>query len=242
MLKPQKTQGHMGTLLATYRGPKPGDFPLGSAESRAAARAMLDETRKLSPYEKDCLLISQSETWLTSGTDPNWRDLEDTPFYKRGRELEDALYGPIIPYHLDTKAQRQTWASIAFERIHRREPIAGETLRYEEVEKALPAARYKVFFKACGEAWERRLPNLTFPFRFEDGKLFRRVRNDGRTITWEEETDIQPRWKWYGIEADAVGGWQAAPKPPDPPGVRAVVFVESPDMKHATKPLSPATP
>jgi hypothetical protein len=174
---------------------------------------------------------------MTSGTDPSWGALEGTPFYKRGREIEDAMYGPIIPYHEDAKAQRQTSASIAFERIHKREPVTGDTLRYQEVEKALPAARYKVFFKASEEAWKRRLPSLTFPFKFEDGKLFRRVRHDGRTITWEEITDIHPRWKWYSIEADAVGGWQGAPKPPEPPRVRAVVFVESPGMKHVTKPL-----
>ena len=37
-------------LPATNLGPKPGDFPVGSAESRAAARAMCD--RKQSTCEK----------------------------------------------------------------------------------------------------------------------------------------------------------------------------------------------
>ena len=36
------SQGNGRGLAATCSGPKPGDFPLGSLESRAAARAMLD--------------------------------------------------------------------------------------------------------------------------------------------------------------------------------------------------------
>jgi len=36
------TQGDGRSLPATHSGPKPGDFPIGSLESRAAARSMLD--------------------------------------------------------------------------------------------------------------------------------------------------------------------------------------------------------
>jgi hypothetical protein len=35
-------QGDGRRLPATHSGPKPGDFPIGSLESRAAARSMLD--------------------------------------------------------------------------------------------------------------------------------------------------------------------------------------------------------
>ncbi len=199
-------------------------------------RSMLNQVQKLSPYDEDCLLIAHSERFLTAGMCPNYKDVENTPFHKRGWELEEMLYGPIIPYHVDTKAQRRTWASIAFEEIHHREPVVGDVLRYGEVEGALPAKRYKLLFEAYEKAWKRRLPDLTLPFKFEDGKLFKRVREDGGTITWEEDADIQPRQKWYYIEAEALGTW-SAPKPPDPPSIRAVMFVESPDMKHRTKPL-----
>jgi hypothetical protein len=37
-------QGDRRSLPATHSGPKPGDFPIGSLQSRAAARSMLDST------------------------------------------------------------------------------------------------------------------------------------------------------------------------------------------------------
>lgn len=46
---------HNPNLPATVSGPKPGDFPLGSAKSRAAARAIIDnhtaEQRKIEAAE-----------------------------------------------------------------------------------------------------------------------------------------------------------------------------------------------
>lgn len=41
-MKPVDSQGDGRPLPATHLGPKPGDFPIGSLESRAAARSMLD--------------------------------------------------------------------------------------------------------------------------------------------------------------------------------------------------------
>ena len=43
-------------LTATHLGPKPADFPLGSVESRAAARAMVQQLAKEVPQEGDILL------------------------------------------------------------------------------------------------------------------------------------------------------------------------------------------
>jgi hypothetical protein len=234
--KGMKTKDRTNIQAATVSGVRAGDFPLGSPESRAAARAMLSRFQKLSQYDADCLRVYQVTGWLTAGMNPNYHDVEHTAFYKRGSELHDMLYGPVIPYHLNAKAQRANRASIAFESIHGREPVVGDILRYEEVERANSPELYESVVKDFEKAWKRRLPDLRFPFRCEDGKLYRRCRGHGVTATWEEDQEIQARWRWYGIEAEAVGMW-SVPRPPDPPGVRAVVFIESPDLKHRTKPL-----
>lgn len=41
MANPLKVQHYLGPVPATVLGPKPGDFPVGSLQSRAAARALL---------------------------------------------------------------------------------------------------------------------------------------------------------------------------------------------------------
>lgn len=47
-----------------------------------------------------------------------------------------------------------------------------------------------LFFNTFSEAWQRQLPFLTCPLKFEDGKLFCRV-TIGDDKRWEEKTDIQ---------------------------------------------------
>ncbi len=64
---------------------------------------------------------------------PSCHDIEATAAYKRGRELRNVLYGPIIPAHLDEHIKRYTRASGEFELVFGREPKAGDMLRYEEV-------------------------------------------------------------------------------------------------------------
>ena len=50
------SQGNGRGLAATCSGPKPSDFPLGSLESRAAARSMLDGLAG-----KDCICFPPDE-------------------------------------------------------------------------------------------------------------------------------------------------------------------------------------
>jgi hypothetical protein len=49
-------ENHDG-LGATDSAPQPGDFFLGSVESRAAARGKLMRMQDLNPYDTDCLVI-----------------------------------------------------------------------------------------------------------------------------------------------------------------------------------------
>lgn len=65
-------------LPATNPGLKPGDFPLGSALSRAAARLLMKERRDT---RKRVTLITNVRLWDGNENEPNvelWRDCGDT--------------------------------------------------------------------------------------------------------------------------------------------------------------------
>ena len=63
------------------------------------------------------------------------------------------------------------------------------------------AQNYAREFWHLAEAWHRQLPQLTFPLRFEDGRLFRRLRPErfGEIPKWEEDVRIQPDERWVSI-------------------------------------------
>ena len=91
---------------ATGSSIRPGDFPLGSAESRAAARAKLQQVQKMTPYDRDCLSIYNMMYAVTYAHSPNSSDIKDTDVYKRGHELSAAL-DPVVPMYLDPFYQKE---------------------------------------------------------------------------------------------------------------------------------------
>jgi hypothetical protein len=115
----------------------PADFPLGSPQSRAAARALLlAKAPRIAPatqFDEDALAIYSAMSYLDATMAPTYHDVEPTTAYIRGQELRDAVYGPIIPAHLDEHLKRYTRASGEFELAFGREPKAGDVLRYEHV-------------------------------------------------------------------------------------------------------------
>jgi len=86
---------------ATYTGPKPGDFPIGSMESRAAARAVVEHAKlhkdELSQEDDDALTLYHLVPLLTSPMSPSYQELEATAAYKRGKEVHERLHGPVTP-------------------------------------------------------------------------------------------------------------------------------------------------
>ena len=93
--------------------------------------------------------------------------------YKLGREVYVAIYGEIVPVHLDPAAQRGTAASFAFHARFHREPVEGEVLHFSDVE-ALHTEEVdgmRVFV----EVWNRRITNLQCPFRVENDKILCRM-------------------------------------------------------------------
>src|SRR3982074_298259 len=94
----------------------PADFPLGSIQSRAAARALLQtKAPRLSQsvqFDEDADVVYRIVCEYFDATmDPTYHEVEPTEVYARGKELHDSRHGPIIPFHLDEHAKRSTFAS-----------------------------------------------------------------------------------------------------------------------------------
>ena len=231
VLKPKGPSHGQG---ATDSCPQPGDFPLGSPESRAAARARVQRRTTLSPYDEDCLVLCLFSSQLSGHADPDSRCVTNTEFYKRGWEIRDGLYGPIIPSHLDPEYPRRTFASIDFEAIHGRVPQPGDILRYEDLADLYSEEMLKTQVGMIQGAWARRLPDTPCPFKYEDGKMLIH-QDDG---TWKAEEGAVG--KWSRIEDEAFGREFSFYPPrvvPEQPTIRAVVFIESKDKKRRVKPL-----
>ena len=83
-------------------------------------------------------------------------------------------------------------------------------------------------------AWQRQLPDLPCPLKFENGRLFKRQRNGG----WFEEVSVNWTTHWWDVECDARGTQEY----PDPdqltrmPSILGVVFLGVIDGKHACRP------
>jgi hypothetical protein len=70
---------------------------------------------QLSSFDEDVLAIYSAMSYLDATMYPTYHEVESTAAYKRGQELRDALYGPIVPAHDDEHLKRYTRASGEFE-------------------------------------------------------------------------------------------------------------------------------
>jgi hypothetical protein len=201
---------------------------------------MLQRKTTLNAFDEDCLVLYGCALHLCGHAklDSHW--MERTPFYKRGREVRNALYGPIIPSHLDPEYPNRTMASIYFEGIHGRVPHPGDVLRYEELADLCSARLLKSKVEQIQGAWTRRLRETPCPFRYEDGKMLIH-QDDG---TWKLDWLEDVARIWSDIEDDAFDR-DPCPYPPretpDQPSIRAVVFIESKDGKRRVKPFETKT-
>jgi hypothetical protein len=192
----------------------PADFPLGSPQSRAAARALLQaKAPRMSQsvqFDEDAYEIYRVVCEYFDATmDPNYHEVEPTEVYTRGKEVHDRRHGPIIPFHLDEHAKRSTSASWEFESAFCREPEAGDLLCCYHVgimhDPELSSARLGRFF----EAWRRQLPHMICPLKFEDGCLFKRLTSG----SWEENVTIQAQAAWWGVVTQARVAFPGATHP-----------------------------
>lgn len=203
--KPLKGKNQKEALSATRSGPNPAVFPLGSPQSRAAARAMLAQRKesRRSQCDEDALTIYRGLAYLTSPrtgwqVQPSSWDLHGNSIYERGQELSFQI-NPIIPAHLDEPFKRSTCDSREFEYAFGREPQAGDILRYKHVEWVHHKQLRELDCQEFSEAWQRRLSGLLCPKKFEDGHLFIHCRRriDGQDEeAWVQDDSDTPRAVW----------------------------------------------
>jgi hypothetical protein len=186
-------------------------------------------------FDEDALAIYNSMSYLDATLAPTYDDVQPTPVYARGRELRNARYGPIIPAHFDGHIKRYTRASGEFELAFGREPKAGDMLRFEDVLVLHSTENYARQLGRMIEAWQRQLPHLTCPLKFEDGRLFRRLTPErrGAEPKWEEDIRIQPAVRWLKIpEVNANIDFETMLT------TSALVFLGVADVKHQCRPVS----
>ena len=242
MAKTAKSDGNGTRLVATDSRPRPADFPLGSVESRAAARAMLQTSERLSQYDEDCLQIYCAVPFIHGGVDPDYQVIEATEVYRQGEAVHEHLYGPDVPVDLYRENDRYDKCGIAallFCAIHPEEPKPGDLLRYEEVVQSLCEENSKVI-PALERAWARRLPSLPCPLKFENGRVYYRSVKSQPQGAWVENHVGDPRFWWSSIEDEALGktssgGTEFAPD--WQPAIAAVVFVEFEEGVRRVEPL-----
>ena len=176
---------------------------LEKAEAVAKSLAPLE----LSPFDEDALVIYSAMGYIDATLEPSYDVLQPTKVYIRGEELRNILYGPITPVHEDEHIKRYTRTSGEFELALGREPKDGDILTYEHVAQVHSTENYSREFGRVIEAWQRRLPDLTCPLKYEEGKLFRRLRPYRRDElpTWEEDLRIQWQERWLSIPAVLSG-------------------------------------
>jgi hypothetical protein len=146
-------------------------------------------TRKpsFSDEEVDALVVYEGSFRVAARMTPDYHDLEDLAIYKLDREVYVAIYGEIVPMHLNPAAERGTAASFAFQHRFHREPVAGEVLHFSDV-KACHIEEVD-FMRVFVEVWNRRVTNLSCPFRVEEDKILRRLKPNrpDQEPYWEED-------------------------------------------------------
>jgi hypothetical protein len=225
----------------------PADFPLGSPESRAAARAILASANRISRSDMDARILYGGTCYMNQVMSPSSSDLENTDIYRRGKEIYLRRHGPPTLIHLDPHYLRQTSASLQFEIVFKREPKAGDVLQFDQLREwqATHPDGLHIGIKWFIEAWERQLPEMACPLKQEGGRLFHRLNTRySKGLEWEEQTDMPAERYWQSIEKEALnksyGEMGGEPWPPanTMPTIPAVTFMGVVDGKHRCRPAT----
>jgi hypothetical protein len=160
-------------LAQAETGISPGDFPLGSLESRAAARAIVNHSERSKPrisqYDQDALAIVSGVSLFLCGLELESvsREARATAIYKRGAQLELEAGDCSEPTQWDgdgtdrlaeilQSALQRSGVDVEF---RPNEVKWHEPLVWLLVQRAL--------LNDFEEAWKRQLPDMPFPVRVE---------------------------------------------------------------------------
>lgn len=194
-------------------GLSPADFPLGSLESRAIARAVLEHAERMAPQipqvDQDALSLYHGVVLLNATMDPSYAELERTAAYARGAELSEASDAADA----DFVSGSSTPATLAFHLGFGRNPDRGDLLRFRDVELIHSPAWYVRNVRDFSAAWNRQITTLPCPLRVDDDnrvffRLGRTARKENSDQEWREIVEHLHRAEkcWRSIEIEALGG------------------------------------
>ena len=167
--KPRK----LPDLPATLSGPRPGDFAVGSAQSRAAARALvLARQPQLTQWNRECLLLVRISEYLHAAAWPSYSEMEQLPPCRHGWELGleelekllEPLRRPLGPC---------PFARVEYATAHNRELLPGDILNSSDIKPSIQAEdldEWRII-------WDRLVPEYAFPFKWADGLLLCALRS-----------------------------------------------------------------
>jgi hypothetical protein len=181
-------------------GVSPADFDLGSIQSRAVARAIVDHSERSKPrrsqYDEDALQIVSGDRMFLCGlkAEPISRQLKATAIYQHGERLEtlpsddDGDPGQWDKDPIDRLAELM---QLAWQRAGSKVELPPKKVKWREPLLLLLAQQLLLgVFQA---AWERQLPEMPFPVRVErDGDTFRMYYRQP-SGQWEEKIDNHMR-------------------------------------------------
>ncbi len=182
-------------LAQAATGMSPADFPLGSTQSRAAARVLLDHSERSKPrrsqYDQDALQIASFTRLFLCGleTEQVSREVKATAIYQHGERLEHepSDYSEAMQWD---KEPNDTLAEILQAAMGR----AGSNVELpaKDVKWRNPLVRLltgQALLTGFEAAWKRQLPEMPFPVRVEiDGDTFHMYFRQP-SGQWEEKAD-----------------------------------------------------
>ncbi len=178
-------------------GISPADFPLGSMQSRAAARAIVDHSERSKPrisqYDQDALAIVSGASLFLCGFELEsvTREVRATAIYKRGTQLELEASDSSEPTQWDGDGT-DLLAEILQSGLQR--SGVDVEFRPNEVRWHKPLVWLlvqKALLNDFEEAWKRQLPEMPFPVKVEsdyDSYTFRLYYRQP-SGQWKEKTE-----------------------------------------------------
>jgi hypothetical protein len=184
-------------LAQAATGMSPADFPLGSMQSRAAARAIVDHSKRSKPrisqYDQDALTIVSGVSLFLCGLELESvsREVRATAIYKRGTQLELEASDSSEPTQWDGDGTDRL-AEILQSGLQR--SGVDVEFRPKDVKWHKPLVWLLVqraLLNDFEEAWKRQLPEMPFPVRVEsdDDRYTFRLYYRQSSGQWKEETE-----------------------------------------------------
>ena len=205
-------------LAQAATGMSPADFPLGSMQSRAAARAIVNHSERsrprMSQYDQDASSIVRGVSLFLCGLELESvsREARGTAVYKRGTQLELEASDFSEPAQWDGDGTERL-AEI-LQSVMQRSGVDVE-FRPKDVKWHKPLVillAQRMLLIGFEEAWKRQLPEMPFPMRVEsdDDTYTFRMYYRQPSGQWKEKTEshmiLGPAQELKELQEEQVNG------------------------------------